>query len=63
MRNPDPRTKQGNVAVQTKMEISGQGMVPYSQVEPCAHNTPAPKGRQEVKGKGAMLRATTYSVR
>lgn len=63
MKNPMQRTKQGDVSVSTKLEIKGQGSVPYSQPEPCAHNTPAPKGRQEVRGKGAMLRATTYSVR
>ena len=63
MKNPIQRTKQGNVPISTKMEVKGQGTVPYPQIESAPTNPPAPKKRQEVRGKGAMLRATTYSVR
>jgi hypothetical protein len=65
-KNPIMRSKQGDVTPGINLDIIRQGSIPYTRTE--MMSTPSTEkgqksGRMEVKGRGAMLRATTFSVR
>lgn len=63
---PIPRTRPQDVSVSQELNIEGQGNIPYPQMEEVA--TPKvskgqPSAKMQVRGRGAMLRGTTYTVR
>jgi hypothetical protein len=73
-KNPIMRTRMGDVTPSMNLDIVRQGSISYPRIEEVATpNTSGssrkftskgePSGRMEVKGRGAMLRATTFSVR
>jgi len=60
--SPIKRSKQGDVPVTRSLDIVNQGSIPYPQEEPVAIEA-APKGRQEARGFGLMMRPIKYLVR
>jgi hypothetical protein len=62
MRGGPPRTKTATPSVQTSLDITGQGMVPYAKTSP-AKVEAAPKGEQTVRGYGLQMRATKFVLR
>lgn len=60
--NPIKRSKQGDVPVTRSLDIPNQGSIPYPQEEPVTVEA-APKGRQEARGFGLMMRPVKYLVR
>ena len=65
-KNPIMRSKQGDVTPSMNLDIVRQGSIAYPRTEEIATPSTAkgkPSGRMEVKGRGAMLRATTFSAR
>jgi hypothetical protein len=62
MRGGPPRSKTQTPTVQTSLEITGQGTIPYAKTL----NAPvesAPKGEMTVRGYGLQLRATKFVLR
>ena len=57
-----PRTKTQTPAIQTSLEIEGQGSIPYPQIQNVAIEA-APKGEQTARGFGLQLRATKFVIR
>ena len=62
MKPPIIRTKQFDVTPSQSLDIVNQGTIPYKHQE-SAPVTPAPKGRQEARGFGLMMRPVKYLVR
>lgn len=62
MKPPIIRTKQFDVTPAQSLDIVNQGTIPYKHQE-SAPVTPAPKGRQEARGFGLMMRPVKYLVR
>lgn len=62
MRGGPPRSKTATPSVQTSLDITGQGMVPYAKTS-SAPIPAAPKGEQTVRGYGLQLRATKFVLR
>ena len=72
-KNPIMRTKQYDVQASNTLDIVGQGSIPYARQE--SVDTPStstgkkfsstgkPAGQMEARGRGAMLRGTTFTVR
>jgi hypothetical protein len=62
MRGGPPRSKTPTPNVQTSLDISGQGTVPYAKTETVSVES-APKGEMTVRGYGLQLRATKFVLR
>jgi hypothetical protein len=65
-KNPIMRSKQGDVIPGINLDIVRQGSIPYARTEMMSTPSTAKgqkSGRMEVKGRGAMLRATTFTAR
>ena len=65
-KNPIMRTRMGDVTPSMNLDIVRQGSIPYPRIEEVATPSTAkgkPSGRMAVKGRGAMLRATTFTAR
>lgn len=62
MRGGAPRAKTKTPSVQTSLDITGQGTVPYAQTSPAPVGA-APKGEQTVRGYGLQMRATKFVLR
>lgn len=62
MRGGPPRTKTQTPTVQTSLEITGQGTVPYAKTSDVSIES-APKGEMTVRGYGLQLRATKFVLR
>jgi len=63
---PISKTRQYDVGAATSMDVQGQGTIPYAQQTDIATPSVAkgkPSGKMEVRGRGAMLRATTFTAR
>jgi hypothetical protein len=62
MKSPIQSAKQKDVPITNSLEIVNQGSIPYKRQE-ASPVSPAPKGRQEARGFGLMMRPVKYLVR
>ena len=62
IRGGAPRSKTKTPSVQTSLDITGQGMVPYAKTQPVSVEA-APKGEMTVRGYGLQMRATRFVLR
>jgi len=60
--SPITTTTQRDVPITHDLEIVNQGSIPYKRQE-ASPISPAPKGRQEARGFGLMMRPVKYLVR
>lgn len=62
MPDPNKRAKVSTPAIETSQVIEGQGSVPLA-TQVSISVPPAVRGEQQVRGQGAMLRGTKFTIR
>lgn len=62
MQNPNKRAKIATPTIETSQMIEGQGSVPLA-TQVSVSVPPAVRGEQQVRGQGAMLRGTKFTIR